>query len=40
MSKRKVLIVGGGSAARAVGFHRRKDEILDTPGDIILATNA
>lgn len=28
-----------GSAAMAIGFHYRDDEILDTPGDIVLAGN-
>jgi iron complex outermembrane receptor protein len=29
-----------GTAAMAIGFHYREDEILDTPGDIVLAGNA
>ena len=29
-----------GTAAMAIGFHYREDEIVDTPGDIVLASNA
>ncbi len=29
-----------GTAAMAIGFHYREDEITDTPGDIVLAGNA
>lgn len=35
-----VFEVPAGTAAVAVGFHYREDEILDRPGDIILADNA
>lgn len=36
----EVFEVPAGTAAVAVGFHYREDEILDTPGSIILADNA
>jgi iron complex outermembrane receptor protein len=35
-----VFEMPAGTAAIAVGFHYREDEILDTPGEIVLAGNA